>query len=51
MASVFVAYADIRFAESLKRIKRQAKKTHRFDKIFVYTSKDLPSYIKNSPLL
>lgn len=50
MASVFVAYADIRFAESLKRIKRQAKRTHRFDKIFVYTSKDLPDYIKYSPL-
>lgn len=50
MSTIFVAYADIRFAESLKRIKRQAKKTNRFDKILLYTSKNLPGYIKYSPL-
>lgn len=50
MAKIFVAYADERYKESLNRIKRQAKRTHRFDRILLYTPKDLPEYIKASPL-
>ena len=60
MAKIFVAYADKRYIESLmrlkrmakrtKRIKRMAKRTKRFDKILIYTDKDLPEYVKASPL-
>ncbi len=50
MAYILVSYADKRYEESLQRIKRQAKKTGRFDKIFLYTPKNLPEYIKASPL-
>ncbi len=50
MAKILVAYADLHYKESLMRIKRLAKKTKRFDKIIIYTPKDLPEYIKASPL-
>lgn len=50
MAKILVAYADKRYIESIKRIKRMAKRTKRFDKILIYTDKDLPEYVKASPL-
>ena len=48
MAKILVAYADKRYIESIKRIKRMAKRTKRFDKILIYTDKDLPEYVKAS---
>ena len=50
MANILVAYADTHYKESLMRLKRLAKKTRRFDKILIYTPKDLPEFIKASPL-
>lgn len=50
MAKIFISYGDDRFKESLNRIARQAKKVGIFDKIIKYTPKDLPEYIKASPL-
>lgn len=50
MAKILVAYADKHYKESLMRIKRQAKRTKRFDNVIIYTPKDLPEYIKASPL-
>ncbi len=50
MATIFISYADDRFKESLNRIARQAKRVGIFDKIIKYTPKDLPAYIKASPL-
>ena len=50
MSKILVAYADKRYIESIKRIKRMAKRTKRFDKILIYTDKDLPEYVKASPL-
>ena len=51
MANIFISYGDERFKESLNRIARQAKKVGIFDKIIKYTPKDLPAYIKSSPLM
>ncbi len=50
MASVFITYADERFKVSADRIVRQARKSKRFDKVIKYTPKDLPEYVKASPL-
>lgn len=50
MANILVAYADIHYKESLMRLKRLARKTGRFDKILIYTPKDLPEFVKASPL-
>lgn len=50
MTNIFISYSDDRFKESQKRISRQAKKVGLFDKVFEYTPKDLPYYIKASPL-
>lgn len=50
MAIIFITYGNQNFSKSLHRIKREAKKLHFFDKIILYTPKDLPSYITSSPL-
>jgi len=50
MANVFVSYGDDRFKVSLDRIVRQARKSGRFDKVLKYTPKDLPDYVRSSPL-
>lgn len=50
MANILISYADERYCESLKRLKREAKSLGCFDKIIVYTPKDLPLSIKASPL-
>lgn len=50
MSKIFISYGDNNFAKSLKRIGGEAKKTNRFDKIILYTRKDLPDSIKSSPL-
>jgi hypothetical protein len=50
MSNVFITYGDKKFRKSLKRIKKQAKEIGIFDKIITYSPKDLPLYIKCSPL-
>lgn len=50
MGNVFISYGDQKFHKSLKRIKKQAKDVGIFDKIITFTPKDLPLYIKCSPL-
>lgn len=50
MANIFISYGDHRFKESVSRIKKQSKSLGIFDKIRIYTPKDLPLYIKSSPL-
>ena len=46
----FVTYGDENFTESVNIIKRQAKSLGLFSKIISYSPKDLPLYIKASPL-
>ena len=48
---VFISYGDSRFKESLKRIRKQAFKSGIFDEIVVFSDKNLPDYIKSSPLM
>ncbi len=50
MANYFISYGDKRCEVSLWRIARQAKYTGLFEHIIKYTPKDLPYYIKSSPL-
>lgn len=50
MSKIFISYGDDNFTKSLKRIGREAKSLNRFDKIILYTPKDLPDSIKSSPL-
>lgn len=51
MAKILISYGDERFKNSLKRIGKEAKNLGIFDKIILYTPKDLPDYIKASPLM
>lgn len=51
MRKILISYGDIRFKESLKRIRKQAAKSRLFDEIIIYSDKDLPNYIKSSPLM
>jgi hypothetical protein len=48
--TLFISYGDDRFKESLNRIARQARKIGIFDRIIKYSPKDLPEFIKASPL-
>lgn len=50
MTNVFISYGDQKFRKSLKRIKKQAQNAGFFNKIITYGPKDLPLYIKCSPL-
>lgn len=50
MGNIFISYGDARFAKSLKRIGREAKSLNKFDRVILYTPKDLPDSIKASPL-
>lgn len=50
MANIFISYGDEKFKKSLKLIKKEAKVIGIFDKIIIYTHKDLPAFIKSSPL-
>jgi len=51
MKTIFISYGDQTFKKSLKRIGKEAKNLNLFDKIILYTPKDLPNYIKSSPLM
>lgn len=50
MANIFISYGSNHFRNSLNRIGKEAKSTGAFDKIILYTEKDLPEYIKSSPV-
>ena len=50
MATIFITYGDDRFRLSLERITRQARESGRFDKVIKYTPKDLPVFVRSSPL-
>lgn len=51
MKKIFIAYADAKMAYSLKRIGRQARSLQIFDEVILYTPKQLPQYILDSPLM
>lgn len=48
--TVFISYANEAMAYSLRRIGRQARRLGIFDDVILYTPKDLPDYVKASPL-
>lgn len=50
MSNIFISYGDQKYRKSIKRIKKQADEVGIFDKIITYGPKDLPQYIKCSPL-
>lgn len=51
MKRYFVTYGDDAFYQSRKLLAKQAEKSGLFDKVIVYTPKELPDYIKASPLM
>lgn len=51
MRKVFISYGDANFKGSLKRIAKQARSSHYFDKVEVYTPSDLPPPIRYSPIM
>ena len=50
MKKYFVTYGDDKFADTIKRIILEAKKTNEFDVIRSYSSKDVSPEVKESPL-
>ncbi|WP_300225705.1 hypothetical protein [uncultured Bacteroides sp.] len=48
---IFIAYGDRNCSYSLKRIGKQAKRLNIFNEIILYTPDNLPSYLKESPLM
>ena len=50
MKKVFVAYGSGYYLDSLRRIGREARKLGLFSKIILYTEKDMPLFIRSSPL-
>lgn len=46
-----IAYGDKAFTATLLRLKKEIENLHIFDEIILYTDKDLPEYIKSSPLM
>lgn len=51
MRKVFISYGDSSFKGSLKRIAKQARTCHIFDRVDIYTPSDLPKPIRYSPLM
>lgn len=47
---IFVSYGNEPFYGTLKRIRKEARRLHIFDKVITYTDRDLPMYIRQSPL-
>lgn len=50
MGKIFVSYGSGTFAKSLRRIGKEAGKLGIFSKIILFTEKDMPPFIKASPL-
>ncbi len=51
MKKILISYADENMAYSLKRLGREAEKLNIFDVIRLYTPSDLPTYLRESPLM
>lgn len=51
MKAVLIAYADSACEFSLRRIGKQAKRLKIFEEVILWRPKDLPNYIKESPLM
>ena len=47
---IFITYGDMNYYKSLDRIREEAISSGEFDKIIIYTDKDLPDEVKNSEL-
>lgn len=50
MKKIFISYGSKSFKDTLKRIKKEAHRLRIFDKVIIYTEKDLPEWICQSPL-
>ena len=50
MQKIFIAYGSGAYLQSLRRISKEAKKLGIFSKVITYTEKDMPPFIKSSPL-
>ena len=50
-SKIFITYGDDNFRLSLKRIRKEAYKLGIFDKVIVYTPKDVSNEIEQSPLM
>ena len=50
MGKVFVSYGSGAFAKSLRRIGKEARKLGFFNRVILFTEKDMPPFIKASPL-
>lgn len=51
MSKVFISYGDAGFKKSLRRIAKQARASHLFDRVEVYIPSDLPPSISYSPTM
>ena len=51
MSKIFISYANFIYEKSLKRIAKQARSSHLFDHVDIYTPSDLPLPILSSPLM
>ena len=47
---IFISYANDAMSYSLKRIGRQARRLGIFDEVRLFTPRDVPDYVKSSPL-
>lgn len=47
---ILISYGSKPFANTLQRLKKQAKSLHLFDKVIAYTERDLPKSLLCSPL-
>ena len=50
MRKVFISYGSGLYSKSLRRIGKEAKKLGIFSKIILFTDKDMPQFIRASPL-
>ncbi len=48
---IFITYGTVSFRDTLCRIRKEARRLHLFDKIIVYTEKDLSLELLSHPLL
>ena len=51
MQKIFIAYGSGGYMKSLRRIGKEAKKLGIFSKVILYKEKDLPLFLKASPLM
>lgn len=51
MKRILISYANQTMSYSLKRLGKEAKKLKIFDEIRLYTEKDIPTYLEESPLM